>query len=137
MLRSKILKIKYLIFLTSLLILLLMLKLLTQVLILLLLLLKVEYLMLVIQSKKLTITQILVKLKIKLLLIMIMINTLLLKNLISQHQKSLLQDEHKQIQQEKVMIVCSCYVTYEFQSETTHYSCLNMKELLAQNRCDI
>ena len=43
-------------------------------------------------EKKLTITQKLVKLKIKLLLIMIMINKLLLKNLISQQQKILLQD---------------------------------------------
>ena len=43
-------------------------------------------------SKKLNITQKLVKLKIKLLLIMIMINISLLKNLISYHQKILLQD---------------------------------------------
>ena len=43
-------------------------------------------------EKKLTITQKLVKLKIKLLLVMIMINKLLLKNLISQQQKILLQD---------------------------------------------
>ena len=27
--------------------------------------------------------------------------------------------------------------SYEFQSESTLYSCLNVKELLAQNKCDI
>ena len=30
--------------------------------------------------------------------------------------------------------VCFCHVTYGFQSESTLYSCLNVKELLAQNR---
>ena len=30
--------------------------------------------------------------------------------------------------------VCSYRVTYAFQSESTFYSCLNVKELLAQNR---
>ena len=29
------------------------------------------------------------------------------------------------------MTVCSCHVTYAFQSESTLYSCLNVKELLA------
>ena len=53
--------------------------------------------MLVIQSKNLTITQKLMKLKRK-LLIMIMINILLLQNLLSQHQKVLMQDYHNQIQ---------------------------------------
>ena len=48
--------------------------------------------MLVILSKKLTVAEKLVKLKIKLSLIKIMINILLLKNLISQHQKILQQD---------------------------------------------
>ena len=33
--------------------------------------------------------------------------------------------------------VCSCHVTYVFQSESTLYSCLNVKELLAQNRHEI
>ena len=33
--------------------------------------------------------------------------------------------------------VCSCHVTYAFQSESTLYSCLNVKELLAQNRREI
>ena len=30
--------------------------------------------------------------------------------------------------------VCSCHATYAFQSESTLYSCLNVKELLAQSR---
>ena len=29
------------------------------------------------------------------------------------------------------LTVCSCHVTYAFQSESTLYSCLNVKELLA------
>ena len=29
------------------------------------------------------------------------------------------------------------YVTYAFQSESTLYSCLNLKEPPAQNKCDI
>ena len=33
--------------------------------------------------------------------------------------------------------VCSCHVTFAFQSESTLYSCLNVKELLAQSRCEI
>ena len=33
--------------------------------------------------------------------------------------------------------VCSCHVMYVFQSEFTLYSCLNVKELLAQNRREI
>ena len=33
--------------------------------------------------------------------------------------------------------VCSYHVTYEFQSESTRYSYLNLKELLAQNRVKI
>ena len=35
------------------------------------------------------------------------------------------------------LTVCSCHVTYAFQSESTLYSCLNVKELLAQSRCKI
>ena len=35
------------------------------------------------------------------------------------------------------LTVCSCHVTYVFQSEFTVYSCLNVKELLAQSRCEI
>ena len=33
--------------------------------------------------------------------------------------------------------VCSCYVTYAFESESTLYSCLNVKELLARSRREI
>ena len=34
-------------------------------------------------------------------------------------------------------IVCYYHVTYAFQSESTLYSCLNVKELLARNRREI
>ena len=33
--------------------------------------------------------------------------------------------------------LCSCHVTYAFQSESTLYSCLNVKELLVQSRHEI
>ena len=33
--------------------------------------------------------------------------------------------------------VCFCHVTYVFQSESTLYSCLNLKEILARYRCEI
>ena len=33
-----------------------------------------------------------------------------------------------------MMTVCSCHVTYAFESESTFYSCLNVKELLARSR---
>ena len=36
-----------------------------------------------------------------------------------------------------VMTVCSYHVTYAFQSESTLYSCLNVKELLSRNRREI
>ena len=35
------------------------------------------------------------------------------------------------------LTVCSCHVTYAFQSESTLFSCMNVKELLARNRCKI
>ena len=35
------------------------------------------------------------------------------------------------------MTVCSYHVTYTFQSEFPLYNCLNVKELLARNSCDI
>ena len=38
---------------------------------------------------------------------------------------------------ESVKTVCSCHVTYAFQSESTLYSCLNVKELLAPSRREI
>ena len=37
----------------------------------------------------------------------------------------------------KSLTVCSCHVTYTFQSESTLYSCLNVKELLARSRREI
>ena len=38
---------------------------------------------------------------------------------------------------ESIKTVCSCHVTYAFQSESTLYSCLNVKELLAPSRREI
>ena len=35
------------------------------------------------------------------------------------------------------LTVCSCHVTYTFQSESPLNSCLNVKELLAQSRREI
>ena len=35
------------------------------------------------------------------------------------------------------LTVCCCHVTYAFQSESTRYSCLNVKELLTRSRCEI
>ena len=37
----------------------------------------------------------------------------------------------------RVLTVCSCHVTYAFESESTLYSCLNVKELLARSRREI
>ena len=37
----------------------------------------------------------------------------------------------------KILAACSCHVTYAFQNESTLYIWLNVKELVAQNRCDI
>ena len=36
-----------------------------------------------------------------------------------------------------IVAVCSCHVTYAFQSESTLYSCLNFKELLVRSRREI
>ena len=36
-----------------------------------------------------------------------------------------------------VLTVCSYHVTYAFQSESTLYICLNVKEILDRNRRDI
>ena len=41
------------------------------------------------------------------------------------------------ISQHQKFSLCSNYVTYAFQSESTRYSCLNVKELLTRNRCNI
>ena len=38
---------------------------------------------------------------------------------------------------EERVSVCSFHVTYAIQSESILYSCLNVKELLARNRCEI
>ena len=35
------------------------------------------------------------------------------------------------------LTVLSCHVTYAFQSESTLYACLNVKELFAQSRCEV
>ena len=39
--------------------------------------------------------------------------------------------------EKKKMSVCFYHVTYAFQSESTLYSCLNVKELLARSRREI
>ena len=36
-----------------------------------------------------------------------------------------------------LMTACSYHATYAFRSKSTLYSCLNAKELLARNRCEI
>ena len=36
-----------------------------------------------------------------------------------------------------LLTVCTCHVAYAFQSESTLYICLNVKELLARNKRDI
>ena len=36
-----------------------------------------------------------------------------------------------------LVTTCSCHVTYTFQSGTTLYKCLNVKELLSRSRCKI
>ena len=36
-----------------------------------------------------------------------------------------------------ICTVCSCHVTYAFESESALYSCLNVKELLARSRREI
>ena len=43
----------------------------------------------------------------------------------------------EQTQTKVYLTVCSCHVTCVFQSESTLYSCLNVKELLAQSRHEI
>ena len=46
-------------------------------------------------------------------------------------------DRHDFSQVSLALTVCSCHVTYAFQSESTLYSCLNVKELLARSRREI
>ena len=38
---------------------------------------------------------------------------------------------------DKIWTVCLSLATYAFQIESTHYSCLNVKELFARSRCKI
>ena len=45
--------------------------------------------------------------------------------------------EQKNIFDNFFLTVCYYHATYAFQSESTLYSCLNVKELLVWNRCDI
>ena len=44
---------------------------------------------------------------------------------------------NSQIKFKTLMTVSFCHVTYAFQSESTLYSCLNVKELLARSRGEI
>ena len=44
---------------------------------------------------------------------------------------------NKIILKKRIKTVCSCRVTHAFQSESTLYSCLNVKELLARSRREI
>ena len=44
---------------------------------------------------------------------------------------------HLEFLEGRVLIVCSFHVTYAFQSESTIYSCLNVKELLSWSRHEI
>ena len=44
---------------------------------------------------------------------------------------------HEGVNENIYLTVLSFHVTFAFQSESTLYSCLNVKEHLAQNRCDI
>ena len=55
--------------------------------------------------------------------------------LIFKGQKHLI--DCKIIQYNYILIVCYYHVTYVFESDSTLYSCLNINELLAQNRHDI
>ena len=57
---------------------------------------------------------------------------LLKKNLFSKNYTTQLR-----FQGRSCMTACSYHVTYAFQSESTLYNCLNVKELLARNRREI
>ena len=46
-------------------------------------------------------------------------------------------ETRRRIARKSFMAVCSCHVTYAFQSESTLYSCLNVKELLTRSRGEI
>ena len=46
-------------------------------------------------------------------------------------------EEVNEFESDLVLTVCCYHVMYAFQSESTLCICLNVKELLARNRCDI
>ena len=48
-----------------------------------------------------------------------------------------IKDIYQSTRKLKLLTVCSCHVTYAFQSDSTFYSCLSFKELLAQSRREI
>ena len=49
----------------------------------------------------------------------------------------IIDSDFKTLYTKVVMTLCSCHVMYTFQSESTLYSCLNVKELLARSRHEI
>ena len=57
--------------------------------------------------------------------------------LLLQQGKEILSDEFCEEQALNYPTVCFYHVTYAFQSESTLYSCLNVKELLARSRREI
>ena len=60
------------------------------------------------------------------------------KNLANTHVHTFSHEKESRVFKEaENMTVCSCHVTYAFQSESTVYSCLNVKELLARSRSEI
>ena len=60
-----------------------------------------------------------------------------IRNKKKKHNKIVILARSKLNSTESKMTVCSCHVTYAFQSESTLYSCLNVKELLARSRRQI
>ena len=46
-------------------------------------------------------------------------------------------DSHQIQQTSPTLTLCFCHVTYVFRSESTLYSCLNVKKLIARSRCKI
>ena len=56
-------------------------------------------------------------------------------NIVRRHWKRLLLSVSPFLQ--NILTVCSCHVTYSLQSESTLYSCLNIKELLARSRREV
>ena len=53
------------------------------------------------------------------------------------HYSEMLMDGYSKNSNNLFLTVCSYHVTYAFQSESTLYSCLNVKELLARSRREI